>query len=72
MMYNDMNGFGFMWMILMGLIIVIPFWRICSKAGYPGVLSLLVFVPLVNIGFFYFLGFSQWPIHKGNQPESSI
>ena len=69
MMHEGMSGFGFIWMIVIGIIVVVPFWRICSKAGYPGALSLLVVIPLVNIAFFYFLGFAQWPVHKGSQPE---
>ncbi len=43
---------------------IIPFWRICSKAGYPGALALLMFVPLANIVLLFFLGFSKWPIEK--------
>jgi len=33
--------------------LVVPFWKIFSKAGYPGVLSLAIF-----------LGFSEWPVLK--------
>lgn len=60
-MNQDMTGYGLLWMILMGIIIVVPFWRICKKAGYPGLLSLLVLIPLVNLAFVYFLAFANWP-----------
>jgi len=43
------------------LLIVVPFWKICEKAGYSGWLSLLVMIPLINIGFLFFLAFSDWP-----------
>lgn len=43
------------------LLIVVPFWKICEKAGYSGWLSLLVMLPLINIGFLFFLAFSDWP-----------
>jgi hypothetical protein len=64
MMTDDFSGMGLLWMILMAIIFVIPFWRICQKAGYPGVLSLLILIPLLNIVFFYFLAFARWPIER--------
>jgi hypothetical protein len=30
---------------------VYPFWRIVQKAGYQGVMSLLFFIPVVNLIF---------------------
>ncbi|WP_372748643.1 hypothetical protein [Litorivivens sp.] len=48
------------------LLIVVPFWKICEKAGYSGWLSLLLLIPLVNIGFLFFLAFSDWPRDRGN------
>ena len=47
---------------MIGLILtVVPFWRITSKAGFPGWLSVLSIVPLINIGFLFFLAFARWP-----------
>lgn len=43
------------------ILVVVPFWKICEKAGYSGWLSLLIMVPLVNIGFLFYLAFSDWP-----------
>lgn len=60
-MNQDMTGTGLIWMVIMGIIVVVPFWRICKKAGYPGPLALLVLIPLVNLAFFYFLAFANWP-----------
>lgn len=65
-MDQDMTGLGLVWMIVMGIIVVIPFWRICKKAGYPGPLALLVLIPLVNLAFFYFLAFANWPGQKSD------
>lgn len=64
MMNEGMVGFHLIWMLVMAAIVVIPFWRICSKAGYPGWLSLLIVIPLVNLLFLYFLAFSAWPSHR--------
>lgn len=64
MMHEQMGGLGLLWMIVLGIIMVVPFWRISKKAGYPGALGLLVLVPLVNLAFFYFLAFARWPIQR--------
>lgn len=61
MPHSGMHAFGLLWMILLAVVVVIPFWRICSRAGYPGVISLLVLVPLANLVFLYFLAFANWP-----------
>ena len=45
-------------------IMIIPFWKIFSKAGYKGALSLLMVIPFVGIVLLFFLAFSEWPIEK--------
>jgi energy-converting hydrogenase Eha subunit B len=55
-------------MLVWVVIVVIPFWRICQKAGYPGALGLLTVVPLVNLVFLYYLAFATWPAHKAAAP----
>ena len=54
--------------LLLGLIslvfAVIVWWRICSKAGYSGVLGLLMLVPLANIILLLVLAFGTWPIEE--------
>jgi hypothetical protein len=62
-----MNYFGLPEMLLLlvgGIIIILPLWKIFSKAGYPGALSLGMILPIVNIVLLYFLGFSDWPVLK--------
>ena len=66
MMQDGMSGFGPFWMLLISAIVVLPFWQICTKAGYSGWLSLLVLIPMVNVVFVYFLGFSEWPSLRGS------
>ena len=70
MMQDGMSGFGPLWMLLISAIVVLPFFRICTKAGYSGWLSLLVLIPIVNMGFVYFLGFSEWPSLRGDRSTS--
>ena len=48
--------------LLVALILIIPTWRICTRAGFSGALSLFHLVPL--IGSFIVmavLAFSDWP-----------
>jgi uncharacterized membrane protein YhaH (DUF805 family) len=45
--------------------IVLPFWKIFTKAGYTGWWSLLVLIPLVNVIVVYIFAFSSWPALKG-------
>jgi hypothetical protein len=59
-------GVHTLWMLLMALVVVVPFWRICVKAGYSGWLSVLVLIPLANLVFLYFLAFSTWPSQRGS------
>ena len=49
--------------ILIGLVIVIvPFWFICKKAGFSPWLSLLNIIPLGNLVLYYLLAFSDWKV----------
>ena len=47
--------------IVIGAVFVVPFWKIFSKAGFPGALSLLMLVPLVNLIMIFVLAFAEWP-----------
>ncbi len=66
MMQDGMPEFMPVVMLLFLAIVVVPFWRICTKAGFSGWLSLLVAIPMLNVVFFYFLGFSEWPALRGD------
>jgi len=48
--------------ILGALITVIPFWKICAKAGFPGALSLLMLVPIANVILPFYIAFAEWPV----------
>ena len=41
-------------------VVVIPYWKIFSKAGFSGWLSLLIFLPFVNLIVLYIVAFSDW------------
>jgi hypothetical protein len=72
MMYGAESTGSLVWMLLMSILVVIPFWKICSKAGYSGWWSLLMLVPLANLGLLYFLGFATWPVQRQSVETDSI
>ena len=45
-----------------GLLYLVAFWRIFTKAGFDGFLSICVLVPIVNVAVILYLGFADWPI----------
>jgi hypothetical protein len=50
-------------LILIGALLwILPFWFIFKKAGFSPWLSLLLFVPLVNLVMIYILAFSEWKV----------
>ena len=48
--------------VLFGVFLILPVWKIFAKAGYPGYWSLGLCIPLLNIFLWYYLAFSQWPV----------
>lgn len=47
------------------LLIVIPLWRICRRAGFHPALSLLAILPLFGVLIIGgILAFSEWPASK--------
>ena len=53
----------FVILISLALLILI-WWKIFSKAGWPGALSLLLLVPVVNIIIPFYVAFATWPIQR--------
>ncbi len=49
---------------IIGIIIILPNWKMFSKAGFSGWWSLLMIVPVINILLEYYLAFAEWPIHR--------
>ena len=50
---------------------VLAWWRIFSKAGYPGALGLTALIPGVNLVVLLWFAFSTWPIERNQPVESS-
>ena len=60
-------GFGtteFLILAVLSMLVVVPFWKICTKAGFPGALSLTQLVPILNFLVLFYLAFAEWPVHR--------
>ncbi|MFW6114550.1 MAG: hypothetical protein ACOC7K_02310 [bacterium] len=58
--------------IVIAAVIVVPFWRIFSKAGFSGAFSLLMVIPLLNLIMIFVLAFADWPaLRQQNESTAS-
>jgi hypothetical protein len=57
--------------VLVLVVIILPFWKIFKKAGFSPLLSLLLFVPGINILLIFYLAFADWPSLKQAQKKES-
>ncbi len=68
-----MNEFGpaeLAIILIAALLYLAPFWKIFSKAGFPGPLSLCMAVPVLNLIILYYVAFARWPAHKQSDRAS--
>jgi hypothetical protein len=56
--------FHSLWFLIVIVISIIPFWKICERVGHSPWLSLLLLVPLVNLIFIYYIAFGEWPSQR--------
>jgi len=62
--------FMFLGGVILGVLLaVIPWWKICTKAGFPGALALLMLVPLANIILPFYIAFAAWPALRQTRSE---
>ena len=71
-----MSNYGFTESLIVLLIIVAltvwPGCRICRKAGFPAILGVLFFLPVLNLGLWLYLAFAEWPLERragGTRPD---
>ena len=60
-MIPNIGPFELLVLVALPFLVVLPVWRICSKAGFPGALSLLALIPIANLFLLFFLAFADWP-----------
>jgi hypothetical protein len=54
----------FLFSLVIAIFFVYVWWRIFSKAGYSGAMSLLLLVPIANLVVILILSFGEWPIYR--------
>jgi hypothetical protein len=55
--------------VLLALLLIVPSWRICERAGYSGLISLFHLVPLIGpFIVMAVLAFGDWPNGEGKRP----
>ena len=62
----ELMGISF-FLFLGGVVVIVPFWMIFSKAGFPGWMSLTQIIPVVNVVALFYLAFAEWPVHRGTE-----
>jgi uncharacterized membrane protein YhaH (DUF805 family) len=56
--------------VIFAVLVIVPLWRICSRAGFNGALSLLAIVPWLGIVIIgAVLSFSTWPVKSNTTKE---
>jgi hypothetical protein len=50
--------------LLVGIFFIFVYWKIFSKAGFNGAMSLLLLVPIANLVVICMLAFGKWPVHE--------
>lgn len=56
--------------VLFALLLIIPTWRICTRAGFSGALSLFHLVPVIgSFIVMVILAFSTWPAGEAKPPQ---
>jgi hypothetical protein len=56
--------FGCIWVVAMLVIVGYPLWRIFEKLGYPGVASLLMYIPIANLVVLWYAALNELPIEQ--------
>jgi hypothetical protein len=46
-------------LLFLASLVVVPFWQIFKKTGFPAPLSILMLIPLVNLILLYVIAFSK-------------
>lgn len=57
-------GVGLVFILALVVFSVFIYWKIATKAGYNGAMSLLLFVPIANLIVICLFAFTEWPIEK--------
>jgi len=51
-------------LIVAAVVCIAPFWFIFGRMGYSPYSCFLLLLPFLNIGFIYYVAFTDWPIER--------
>lgn len=68
-MMAGMMGIFLIVTLLITLFFIFIYWKIFSKAGYSGALSLLLLVPIANLIVIVWFAFADWPAIRHRTPQ---
>jgi len=54
-----MGGYGLFWWLIMGLLIVVPFWKILPRSGIPSWVAIFAVIPLVALILLWVVAFKD-------------
>ena len=56
--------------VLFALLLIVPSWRICERAGFSGLIALFHLVPVIGpFIVMAVLAFGDWPNGEGRRPS---
>lgn len=53
------GGGGILWMLIVGALVVVPFWRLLPRYGIPNWLAILAVFPLVALILLWIMAFKD-------------
>jgi len=59
-----MMAFAILTALAITILMIVAWWKICTKAGFSGWLALLMLVPIANIVLPLIVAFMDWPVHQ--------
>ena len=63
------SAVGFIPLLIILALVVVPYWKIWSRTGHSGAWGLLMLIPLANIISLWVLAFKDWPaLRDRNRP----
>jgi hypothetical protein len=58
---GTLSIYHWLMLIAVGVALVVPFWKIFPRAGWPPALALVMAVSPINIVLLWILAFKRWP-----------
>jgi hypothetical protein len=58
------------WGLIIVVLVVVPLWRVCRRAGFHPALSLVAIIPLVGLLIVAaVLALAEWPTARSQEPS---